>query len=40
MGGVCGVWELISETESAAEFHEIFEHPTHDIMGIGVRIAR
>lgn len=40
MGGVCGVWELLSEDETSAEFHEFFEHPARDIMGIGVRIAR
>ncbi len=40
MGGVCGVWELVSETGPGVEIHEILEHPTHDIMGIGVRIVK
>lgn len=41
MGGVCGVWELIRREEAArADFVEIFEHPSRDIMGIGVRILR
>jgi SAM-dependent methyltransferase len=39
MGGVCGVWELLRREEAAgAEFVEIFEHPSREIMGIGVRL--
>ena len=41
LGGVCGVWELIRRTEAdQATFTEIFEHPSRDIMGIGVRVRR
>ncbi|HYR57766.1 MAG TPA: class I SAM-dependent methyltransferase, partial [Chthoniobacteraceae bacterium] len=41
LGGVCGVWELLKREEAGgAELVEIFEHPSRDIMGIGVRIAR
>ena len=40
LGGVCGVWELVKREEPAAEFVEIFEHPSREIMGIGVRIRR
>jgi hypothetical protein len=39
LGGVCAVWEQIKATEGG-EFHEFFEHPSREIMGIGVRIAR
>ena len=40
MGAVCGAWELIKRDEQAgARFVEIFEHPSRDIMGIGVRIS-
>jgi hypothetical protein len=38
LGGVPAVWELIKQTEPNAVFHEIFEHPTEDLMGIGVRV--
>ena len=37
MGGVCGVWELIKRDEPGSRFTEIFEHPSREIMGIGVR---
>jgi len=41
MGGVCGVWELLRREEAAdAEFVELFEHPSREIMGIGVRVRR
>jgi SAM-dependent methyltransferase len=42
LGGVCGVWELIREAEAGPdiEFHEFFEHPSREIMGIGVRVRR
>jgi SAM-dependent methyltransferase len=37
LGGVCGVWELIRREEAdGAEFTEIFEHPSREIMGMGV----
>ena len=38
-GGVPAVWELIKRDEGG-EFTEIFEHPSRDIMGIGVRVRR
>ena len=40
MGGVCGVWEKIKRDEAGegVEFTEIFEHPSREIMGIGVRV--
>ena len=40
LGGVCGVWEKIKRDEMSVgvEFTEIFEHPSREIMGIGVRI--
>ena len=37
-GGVPAVWELIKKTEPGATFHEIFEHPSEPLMGIGIRI--
>ncbi len=39
MGGVCGAWKLIKRDEAGAgvTFTEIFDHPSRDIMGIGVR---
>ena len=42
LGGVCGVWELVKREEAGAgvEFTEIFEHPSRDLMGIGVRVRR
>ena len=42
MGGVCGVWELLKRDEAGegVTFTEIFEHPSREIMGIGVRIRR
>lgn len=41
LGGVCGVWELIRREEAAtADFTEIFEHPSRDLMGIGIRVRR
>lgn len=41
LGGVCGVWDVLRRDEAAgAEFVEIFEHPSREIMGIGVRLAR
>jgi hypothetical protein len=42
MAGVCGVWELVKRDEGGpnVEFTEIFEHPTQEIMGIGVRVRR
>jgi SAM-dependent methyltransferase len=41
-GGVCGAWELIRRDEDGpgVQFIEIFEHPSHEIMGIGVRGTR
>lgn len=36
-GGVPAVWELIKRDEGG-EFTEIFEHPSRDVMGIGVRV--
>jgi len=38
MGGVPAVWELVKESEPGAQFHEIFEHPAKDLLGIGVRV--
>jgi hypothetical protein len=38
LGGVCAVWERIKSAE-AGRFEEFFDHPTAEIMGIGVRIA-
>jgi hypothetical protein len=38
LGGVPAVWELLQENEKGADFHEIFEHSTEDLMGIGVRV--
>jgi SAM-dependent methyltransferase len=38
-GGVPAVWELIKRDEPG-EFNEIFEHPSRDIMGVGVRVRR
>ncbi len=40
LGGVCGVWELVKREDSTSEFTEIFEHPSREIMGIGVRVRR
>ena len=42
MGGVCGVWEKIKRDEMGlgVEFTEIFEHPSREIMGIGVRVTQ
>jgi SAM-dependent methyltransferase len=42
LGGVCGVWELVKREEAGpgVEFTEIFEHPSRDLMGIGVRVQR
>ncbi len=37
LGGVCGVWDRI-KAEEGGEFVEIFEHPSAEIMGIGVRL--
>ena len=39
MGGVCGVWALLKRDEAGEDiaFTEIFEHPSREIMGIGVR---
>ena len=39
MGGVCGVWDLLKRDEAGpgVAFTEIFEHPSRQIMGIGVR---
>jgi SAM-dependent methyltransferase len=38
LGGVCGVWDLLQrEAIPGIEFTEIFEHPSREIMGIGVR---
>lgn len=40
MGGVCGVWELVKREETGPdiEFTEIFEHPSRELLGIGVRV--
>jgi SAM-dependent methyltransferase len=42
LGGVCGVWELIRRDEGGEgiEFLELFEHPSREVMGIGVRVRR
>ena len=42
LGGVCGVWELIQRMEGGKdiEFQELFEHPSRELMGIGVRVRR
>jgi SAM-dependent methyltransferase len=42
LGGVCGVWDLLRRDEAGpgVEFIEIFEHPSREIMGLGVRLAR
>jgi hypothetical protein len=40
LGGVCGVWELLKRDERDAEFHEFAEHPTRELMGIGVRVRK
>jgi hypothetical protein len=42
MGGVCGVWALVQREERApgVEFTEIFEHPSRELLGIGVRVRR
>ncbi len=42
MGGVCGVWALVQRAEAAdgVEFTEIFEHPSRELLGIGVRVRR
>jgi len=37
LGGVCAVWEKIKRTEGG-HFLEFFEHPSREIMGIGVRL--
>ncbi len=37
-GGVPAVWQLIKKSEPTAAFHEIFEHPSEALMGIGVRV--
>ena len=39
LGGVCGVWDAVQRAEAGpeVEFTEIFEHPSREIMGIGVR---
>ncbi|HEX8296464.1 MAG TPA: class I SAM-dependent methyltransferase [Chthoniobacteraceae bacterium] len=39
LGGVCGVWEWLRREETASQFVEIFEHPSREVMGIGVRLA-
>ena len=36
--GVCGMWELIKNTELDADYIEIIEHPTKRMMGIGIRV--
>jgi hypothetical protein len=40
MGGVCGAWELVKREEAApgVAFTEIFEHPSRELLGIGVRV--
>jgi hypothetical protein len=38
LGGVCAVWELLKREERDATFHEFAEHPTGELMGIGVRV--
>lgn len=40
LGGVCAAWEAIKQREGGAGivFHEFFEHPSRDVMGIGVRV--
>jgi hypothetical protein len=40
MGGVPAVWELIKRSEPNASYTEIFEHPTEDLLGIGIRVHR
>lgn len=38
MGGVCAVWEWVKRNDPGAAITEIFEHPSREIMGIGVRV--
>jgi hypothetical protein len=39
LAGVCGVWEMLKrQEEPGVELHEIFEHPSAEIMGIGVQV--
>jgi SAM-dependent methyltransferase len=39
LGGVCAVWEHIKASRRDGDtIHEFFEHPSQDIMGIGVRV--
>lgn len=42
LGGVCAVWDHLKRSEDGPgiEFREYFEHPSADIMGIGVRLRR
>ena len=39
MGGVCAVWEWVKRHEPGNKVQEIFEHPSREIMGIGVRLV-
>ncbi|MDB6152964.1 MAG: hypothetical protein JWL90_1417 [Chthoniobacteraceae bacterium] len=39
LGGVCGAWELLKQTDKESHFEEIVEHPSGRIMGIGIRRA-
>lgn len=39
LGGVCAVWERIKAASAPGDvLHEFFEHPSRDVMGIGVRV--
>jgi len=40
LGGVCGVWDRLKSSEAGPhiELHEFFDHPTAEIMGLGIRI--
>jgi hypothetical protein len=38
LGGICAVWEALKREERDSAFHEFAEHPTRELMGIGVRV--
>jgi hypothetical protein len=39
LGGVCGAWKLLKQTDKKSRFEEIIAHPSRQIMGIGIRRA-
>ena len=39
LGGVCALWEKVKQSEGG-DFREFFEHPSREIMGIGVRTKK